>query len=441
MRLPGGNYRVLFRLKVGDNTGTEPVARLYVRGVREGAEQVLASAILRPFHFSSPNAWEVFELPVEVRDDDEDLRVGVEFFSGTTDLWCDWIRVVPAGTSVAGDLKVLGGLRAYGDLALGDLEAKSTDTVLRLQSKTGCSRLEFREWAREPEYGFDLEYDADANALVLRAQDGPNGPKEWERVQRATGAHVYYRDDVSADIIRSFVRGEAYPRFILLPNGTMRWWNGGDVPDVSLERPGPGKLRIAGGLVLDRPDEGWSLESRVRGQNRFICWSHGRMRWLGPDGATLCELQPVEGGLVLTGKLDAQEGLEVGGTQVIGPDRTLRNVRASCLNIRELRRGAGEPAVSALVEPHVEGRQLVPLAVRAQVGSTVDFRRSWDVLDGIWDGKRIVAWSVYIAFSEETGLTEAVVKAIDEEGLSYPVARASEEGDKDGSVKIWALEC
>jgi len=97
MELPGGNYRVLFRLKVSDNTKSEPIAKLYVKATRAGSEQELAHFTLRPTHFSRANAWEVFELPVEIRDDDTNVRIGVEFYGGVADLWCDWIKAVPAG--------------------------------------------------------------------------------------------------------------------------------------------------------------------------------------------------------------------------------------------------------------------------------------------------------------------------------------------------------
>ena len=108
MELPGGNYKVLFRLKVSDNTKSEPIAKLYVKATRAGSERELASFTLRPVHFSRAGAWEVFELPVEIRDDDINVKIGVEFYGGVADLWCDWIRAVPAGTAVAGDLRVLG---------------------------------------------------------------------------------------------------------------------------------------------------------------------------------------------------------------------------------------------------------------------------------------------------------------------------------------------
>ena len=441
MELSGGNYRVLFRLKVGANSGIKPLAKLYVKAIRAGVEQELASAILRPFHFSSANTWEVFELPVEIREDDTDVRVGVEFYGGVTDLWCDWIRVEPAGTSIAGRLKVLGDIRGFGNLTLGSvLNPERRDTVLRLESYVNRTRIEFREWRPSPQYGFDVEYDADNNALVIRAQDGPEGPKEWLRILRHTGEIQVDRPSTDTPLLTSRVDGKS--RFTIFPQGRMQFFSDdGSTLWVDLV-PTSGGLLTHNAILVDREEVGQGvLRAKLRGTTRLEINAAGELAFLRPGGSVWLSVPDDASELRCSKAVNALQGLRVGGVEVIGPDRTLKNVRASCLNIREFQRGAGEPAVSALVEPHVEGRQLVPLAVRAQVGSTTDFKRSWEILDAIWDGRRIVAWSIYIAFSEETGLTEAVVKAIDEEGVSYPVARASEEGDKDGSAKIWALEC
>jgi len=131
MELPGGNYKVLFRLKISDNTESEPIAKLYVKATRAGSEQELASFTLRPIHFSQAGAWEVFELPVEIRDDDTNIKIGVEFYGGVADLWCDWIRAVPAGTSLAGDLKVLGSVNTHGGLKIGGKEVISSGRRLK----------------------------------------------------------------------------------------------------------------------------------------------------------------------------------------------------------------------------------------------------------------------------------------------------------------------
>ena len=332
--MPGGNYKVLYRLKVSDNSGTSIICKLYVKATRGGAEREIASMELRPYHFNAPNTWEVFELPVEVRDNDTNVKIGVEFYGGVADLWCDWIRIAPAGTSLAGDLKVLGNIIGFEGLELGDLRAKSTDTVLRLQSKTGHSRIELREWAISPQYGFDIEYNADDNVLIIRAQDGSSGPKEWLRILRGSGLLVFTRASPQTKLIHSFISNETYPRFRMTADGTMEWGSGSSAPDVKLRRPAAGKLRIGGSLIIDIPDEDWSLESRVNGHNRFIRWAHGRMRWIGPDGATLCELQPVEGGLSLTAKLDVQKGLKVGGEEVIKADRRLANIQGVACDLQ-----------------------------------------------------------------------------------------------------------
>jgi len=246
MELPGGNYHVLYRLKVSDNSGTEAICKLYVRAVRDGVEQTIASSELRPCDFHKAGAWETFALPVEIRDDDEDVRIGVEFYSGLTDLWCDWIRLSLAEEHLAGDIHVLGALKA--------------------------SSL----WA--------------------------------------------------------------------------------------------------------------------------------------------------------------------GGAEVISSDRVLKNVVTGVLNVRSFQREAGGDDVSEEAGPHVEGRQLIPLAVEAKVGDTVVLKRGWEILDEVGDGRRIMKWVVRISYDKLAKTTRAIVKALCADGEAFPILEVSEAGDKAGSVKIRAIE-
>jgi len=130
MELPGGNYHVLYRLKISDSSGTDAICKLYVRATRSGVDQEIASAELRPCDFHRAGAWETFALPVEIRDDDEDVRIGVEFYSGLADLWCDWIRLVLAEEHLAGDIHVLGALKAS-SLWAGGAEVISSGRALK----------------------------------------------------------------------------------------------------------------------------------------------------------------------------------------------------------------------------------------------------------------------------------------------------------------------
>jgi len=246
MELPGGNYRVLYRLKISDNSGAEAICKLYVRAVRDGIEQEIASAELRPCDFRKAGAWETFALPVEIRDDDADVRIGVEFYSGLADLWCDWIRITLAEEHLAGDVHVLGALKA-------------------------------------------------------------------------------------------------------------------------------------------------------------------RSLWAG-------------------------------GSEVISSDRVLRNVVTGVLDVKVLQRKAGGGDLEEEVEPHVEGRQFIPLAVEATVGDITRLVHGWEVLDQVGDGKRIVKWLVRLAYDELADRTQAVVKALDEAGEAHVVLEMSDAGDKDGTVKIRAIE-
>ena len=214
--------------------------------MRDGIEQEIASAELRPCDFRKAGAWETFALPVEIRDDDADVRIGVEFYSGLADLWCDWIRVTLAEEHLAGDIHVLGALKA-------------------------------------------------------------------------------------------------------------------------------------------------------------------RSLWAG-------------------------------GSEVISSDRVLRNVVTGVLDVKVLQRGAGGGDLEEEVEPHVEGRQFIPLAVEATVGDTTRLVHGWEVLDRVGDGKRIVKWLVRLAYDELAERTRAVVKALDEAGEAHVVLEMSDAGDKDGTVKIRAIE-
>mgnify|MGYP000533552705 CR=1 FL=1 len=110
MELSGGHYHVLARLKVSDNAPDAVVATLYVRAVRNGVEQVVASRDIRASEFHEPGKWQVFVLPADINEDDEDVRIGVEFHPGVADLWCDWIRVQLAGLLHTG-LFERGGIR------------------------------------------------------------------------------------------------------------------------------------------------------------------------------------------------------------------------------------------------------------------------------------------------------------------------------------------
>ena len=122
MELSGGHYHVMARLKVADNTSNAVVATLYVRAVRDGVEQVIASRSIKASEFEEAGKWQVFTMPVDINEDDTDVRVGVEFHPGTTDLWCDWIRIQLAGKLHTG-LFERGGIRDLWAIADGLFKA------------------------------------------------------------------------------------------------------------------------------------------------------------------------------------------------------------------------------------------------------------------------------------------------------------------------------
>ena len=118
MELSGGHYHVLARLKVAANTSDAVVATMYVKATRGGTEQTIASRDIRANEFNEAGKWQVFTLPVDINEDDTDIKIGVEFHSGITDLWCDWIRVQLAGLLHTG-LFERGGIRDLDAIADG----------------------------------------------------------------------------------------------------------------------------------------------------------------------------------------------------------------------------------------------------------------------------------------------------------------------------------
>ncbi|RLE79178.1 MAG: hypothetical protein DRJ51_08265, partial [Thermoprotei archaeon] len=122
MELSGGHYHVLARLKVAANTSSATVATMYVKATRGGTEQTIASRPIRADEFEEAGKWQVFIMPVDINEDDTNIKVGVEFHPGVTDLWCDWIRVQLAGLLHSG-LFERGGIRDLWAIADGLFKA------------------------------------------------------------------------------------------------------------------------------------------------------------------------------------------------------------------------------------------------------------------------------------------------------------------------------
>ena len=118
MELSGGHYHVLARLKVAANTSSATVATMYVKATRGGTEQTIASRPIRADEFEEAGKWQVFIMPVDINEDDTNIKVGVEFHPGVTDLWCDWIRIQLAGKLHTG-LFEKGGIRDLDAIADG----------------------------------------------------------------------------------------------------------------------------------------------------------------------------------------------------------------------------------------------------------------------------------------------------------------------------------
>jgi hypothetical protein len=95
--VPGGNYWALYRLKVASNTSTSNVLKLDVSVTRGGnSNVVLGYRYIKPSNFDASNTWQVFAVPVEIRNDDTNVEIrGMEFQTGITDVYCDWVALVP----------------------------------------------------------------------------------------------------------------------------------------------------------------------------------------------------------------------------------------------------------------------------------------------------------------------------------------------------------
>jgi hypothetical protein len=90
--MAAGNYWVLFRLKVADNAPDGNVATLecYVP-----ARGVIASRTVKASEFTAAGQWQSFGLTPEVREDDAGVEFRVWFYSGATDLSCDYVKATP----------------------------------------------------------------------------------------------------------------------------------------------------------------------------------------------------------------------------------------------------------------------------------------------------------------------------------------------------------
>jgi len=91
--LPGGNYWALYRMKVTSNASTLKVIKI---DVAKPGIVVLGSRELTPSDFETSGKWSVFAVPCRIEDDDTRIEIrGMEFVTGITDVFMDWVSLVP----------------------------------------------------------------------------------------------------------------------------------------------------------------------------------------------------------------------------------------------------------------------------------------------------------------------------------------------------------
>lgn len=94
--IPGGNYWALYRLKVTNNSSSDIFLRVDAYCARGGGYTLLGYKDLHPNDFAAPNTWQIFAVPVEIRNNDTLIELrGMGFIHGKTTVCCDWVALIP----------------------------------------------------------------------------------------------------------------------------------------------------------------------------------------------------------------------------------------------------------------------------------------------------------------------------------------------------------
>jgi len=112
-RIERGNYLAIFRVKVADNTSTSNLVTFDV--VADYGATVFGSRTIKPIDLPAPNTWYNVVFPVNVTKDTSIAEIrATGFVSGITDLYIDYVALVPAFN----DLTLLGKLLFNTDVNL-----------------------------------------------------------------------------------------------------------------------------------------------------------------------------------------------------------------------------------------------------------------------------------------------------------------------------------
>jgi len=104
-----GEYVVTYRLKVAGNIDSAPIAYLFA-GKNPADWEGIVSEAITPNSFSQPGLYQEHTMEFTLDNLTTNIRVGLDFGSGATDLYIDWVRIVnkngstyPVNTSIVLD--------------------------------------------------------------------------------------------------------------------------------------------------------------------------------------------------------------------------------------------------------------------------------------------------------------------------------------------------
>lgn len=90
-----GNYVVQFRMKVSSNQSPSSLCVLDIVSFSGGL--ISNSISLKPTMFKNQQDWEIISIPVVIEDNVDNTEIrGVNFTPGVTDLYLDYITIIPA---------------------------------------------------------------------------------------------------------------------------------------------------------------------------------------------------------------------------------------------------------------------------------------------------------------------------------------------------------
>jgi hypothetical protein len=150
--ISGGNYWALFRMKVSNNSSS---ANLIVIDVAVTARGVIASRQLHANDFEASGVWQTFAVPVELRQNDTpsfECR-GWSFITGITDVYCDYVAVIPMAkisTDLIEAYAITAAKIAVGTIIADNIHANAIETDKILASAVVSSKIALWRLSSDP---------------------------------------------------------------------------------------------------------------------------------------------------------------------------------------------------------------------------------------------------------------------------------------------------